>query len=393
MKGRKRTAVLLLAAFLALAISSADDKLAVEATGNPSTTQQEIDEREQEKANLEGQLEDERSNLEGLRGESNTLQGQLSNLNSQLTAVSDRLADLERQIDEKEQDILETQDALAEAREIEARQYSSMVIRARDTYERSETSLVAAILNAGSFAEMVNAADYFQSIAAYEQQKLEEFMENRQLIEDQEARLQADMVELESLKVDVEAEQSRVSGLINQTSNSIAQYAADISDAEQRALAYEAEIKKADEDLEALRKKLAEEIALSQAAANSVWRDISEVSFAEGDRKLLANLIYCEAGGEPYEGKVAVGSVVINRVLSSQFPDTVVGVIYQSRQFSPVGSGRLALALAHDWGAMANCYQAADEAMSGYTNVGQCVFFRTPIEGLTGIRIGGHIFY
>ena len=52
----------------------------------------------------------------------------------------------------------------------------------------------------------------------------------------------------------------------------------------------------------------------SQAAANGTWRDISEVSFAEGDRRLLANLIYCEAGGEPYVGQVAVGSVVINRV-------------------------------------------------------------------------------
>ena len=131
---------------------------------------------------------------------------------------------------------------------------------------------------------------------------------------------------------------------------------------------------------------------LSQLAAASAWRDISEVAFADGDRYLLANLIYCEAGGEPYAGKLAVGSVVINRVLSSVYPDTVVGVIYQRKQFSPVGSGRLALALAENR-ATAACYQAADEAMSGVTNVGNCVYFRTPIEGLTGTSIGGHIFY
>ena len=106
----------------------------------------------------------------------------------------------------------------------------------------------------------------------------------------------------------------------------------------------------------------------------------------------MANLIYCEAGGEPYVGQFAVGSVVINRVLSSQYPDTVVGVIYQNKQFSPVASGRLALALENDR-ATAKCYQAADEAMAGITNVGNCVYFRTPIEGLEGIRIGGHIFY
>ena len=180
--------------------------------------------------------------------------------------------------------------------------------------------------------------------------------------------------------------------MIDQASSSINQYSNQISDAERKALAYEAEIKKKEEDLDYLRQKLAEEIALSQAAANGVWRNISEVAFAEGDRKLLANLIYCEAGGEPYDGQVAVGSVVINRVLSSQFPDTVVGVVYQGGQFSPVASGRLELALAADL-ATDSCYRAADAAMSGVTNVGSCVFFRTPIEGLSGINIGGHVFY
>ena len=120
--------------------------------------------------------------------------------------------------------------------------------------------------------------------------------------------------------------------------------------------------------------------------------DISEVNFAEGDRYLLANLIYCEAGGESFAGQVAVGAVVINRVLSSVYPDSVVGVIYQGGQFSPVASGRLAAALAGG-AATASCYQAADEAMKGNTNVGNCVYFRTPIEGLNGIQIGGHIFY
>ena len=141
-----------------------------------------------------------------------------------------------------------------------------------------------------------------------------------------------------------------------------------------------------------MKKQYEEELAMSRLAQASAKRDISQVTFAEGDRKLLANLIYCEAGAEPYEGKVAVGAVVINRLLSSVYPDTVTGVIYQNRQFSPVGSGRLALALAEDR-ATAACYQAADEAMSGVSNVGNCVYFRTPIEGLTGLSIGGHIFY
>ena len=141
-----------------------------------------------------------------------------------------------------------------------------------------------------------------------------------------------------------------------------------------------------------MQKQLAEEIEKSKLAARSKWRDISEVTFTEEDRYLLANLIYCEAGNQPYAGQVAVGAVVINRVLSSVFPNTVSGVIYQYNQFAPVLDGHLALALAEDRATSA-CYKAADEAMIGYTNVGQCVFFRTPIPGLTGQQIGDHIFY
>ena len=309
-----------------------------------------------------------------------------------MTQVSDNLTSLEQQIYDKVQEIAATQQSLEEAKATEKWQYECMVVRVQLMYERNDTSYLNAILSRASFDEMLNAADVFESIAAYDREKLQEFKDNRALIEEQEALLQSEKVELDHLKVAAEAEKSKVTGLISQTSNSIAKYADQIEDAEQKALEYEAAIKEKEKDLDYLKKKLAEELAMSQSAANATWRDISEVTFADGDLYLLANLIYCEAGGEPYAGKLAVGSVVINRVLSSVYPDTVVGVVYQSRQFSPVGSGRLDLALGANK-ANADCYKAAEEAMSGVTNVGNCVYFRTPVEGLSGINIGGHVFY
>lgn len=389
MKCRKRIAAALVVALLLGGFGSVFEKLNVSAT---STTRQEIEQQEQERNELAQELDKSQNDLQNLQGESNTLERQLGNLNDQLSTVSDNLSDLEQQIKDKEQEIVEAQDALDEAREIEQWQYDSMIIRIRDMYEYGEIGYMDAVLNAGSFSDMVTAADRFERIAAYSQVKLDEFRENRRLIEDWEAVLQSDKAELENLKVQVLAEQNRVNGLISQTSNSIAQYANEISDVERQILEKEEEIRKADENLEALRKRLEQEIAMSQQAANSTWRDISEVTFADTDRYLLANLIYCEAGGEPDEGQLAVGSVVINRVLSSVYPDTVTGVIYQNRQFSPVASGRLALALSENR-ATERCYRAADQAMSGITNVGNCVYFRTPIDGLSGINIGGHVFY
>lgn len=388
MKIRNRVAAVLTMTVLAIALTAANDEMVVGATN----TKDQIEQAQREKDELEGKLEEANDNMEDLRETHSSLKGELNNLKDKLSEVSDNLADLEQQIVVKEQEIADTQAALEEARETEAWQYDCMVIRVREMYERNDTSYLNAIIGAGSLSEMLNVADYFEKIAAYDRKKLDEFKETRKLIEEQEALLQSDRAELENLKVAAEAEQSKVSGLISQTSGAISQYANQISDAEQKALEYEAEIKKKEADLSYLKKKLAEELALSESAANAQWRDISEVKFADGDRKLLANLIYCEAGNQPYDGQLAVGSVVINRVLSSKFPDSVVGVIYQKNQFSPAASGRLELALAANK-ATERCYRAADEAMAGANNIGSCVFFRTPVEGLTGIQIGGHIFY
>ena len=382
MKGLRKLGVLLLAALIAGSIPS--EGIVVEAT----SIQDKINQNQKDKEALEGKLDQKQEELEGLKGEQSTLKGELKNLNKQLTQVSDNLADLEQQIQTKTEEIQVTQANLEDARATEKWQYACMVTRVRDMYERNDTTYMNAILGGKSFGQMLNAADIFERIADYDNQKLDEFKETRHSIEEQEAKLQQEKIELENLKVAAEAEKNKVSGLIGQTSGNIAAYAEQIAEAEEQALAYEKEIKEKENTLEQLKK----ELALSKAAAAGSWRDISEVNFAEGDRYLLANLIYCEAGGEPYEGQLAVGSVVINRVLSGKFPDTVVGVIYQNRQFSPVASGRLELALAANK-ATARCYQAADAAMSGVTNVGNCVFFRTPIEGLTGINIGGHVFY
>lgn len=357
-----------------------------------SNTQNEIDATKENMDELEAIISAHEKELEGMKGEQSALQKRLSELNVELATVSEHLTNLEQQIVEKEADIAVTQQNLADAKALESWQYECMEKRIRYTYERRSESWFTKLLGAGGFAKLLNMSTYVESIVSYDDRMLEELIANREFIESEEARLEKEKLELDILKINAQAEKSKVNELISDVSESIADYADQIADAEAAALEYEKELKKLEENLDYLKKKLAQEIALSQAAANATWRDISQVSFAEGDRYLLANLIYCEAGGEPYEGQVAVGAVVMNRVMSSKFPDTVVGVIYQKRQFSPVASGRLELALAANK-ATPSCYKAADEAMAGVTNVGNCLFFRTPIEGLTGISIGGHIFY
>lgn len=372
--------------------------LAVFMTGIPTgivyatSTQEKLNQAQKDKKETQSQLSETKDNLKNLKEEKNVLEGQLADLNEKLTVVSNNLNELEKQISAKEGEIEITREELEKARETEQVQYESMKARIRFMYERSDYALLETLLGSGSLAEALNKADYVEQVAAYDRKKLNEYEETRRKVQEEEIRLQEEKEELDSLKEQIQAEKKKVNTYVKQTSTSISATASEISNAEAEALAYEAKIKEQEANIEYLKKKLAEEQSLSKLAAQSNWRDISDVQFEESDRYLLANLIYCEAGGEPYAGQLAVGAVVMNRVLSSVYPNTVSGVIYQKYQFSPVGSGRLALAMSKNK-ATASCYKAADEAMAGQTNVGNCVYFRTPIPGLTGIKIGGHIFY
>lgn len=357
-----------------------------------SELEQKLNEAKEEKKETEGKINNSKNELEGLQNTTEGLKGELNTLNNNLTEVSNNLAELEVEITDKNAEIEQTQQELEEARRIEAEQYAAMKKRIQFIYEKQDYVLMETLFSSSHFSDLLNLSNYIESLSAYDRRQLDLFKQTRQDIEDKEATLQTEKEELDRLKADVEAEQSRVSGLVSQTSGKIAGYQSEIKQTEQEMKEYEEQLAQQQASIAEIQKELEEERRLSRLAAQSAWRDISEVTFAEGDRYLLANLIYCEAGNQPYEGQVAVGAVVMNRVMSSVFPDTVVGVIYQNKQFSPVASGRLALALSRD-DATAACYQAADAAMSGQTTVGNCLFFRTPIEGLTGTQIGGHIFY
>ena len=115
------------------------------------------------------------------------------------------------------------------------------------------------------------------------------------------------------------------------------------------------------------------------------------VSASSSDTQLLAAIIECEAGGEPYAGQLAVGAVVMNRVKSGSFPNSISGVVYQSGQFTPASSGKLARVL-NSGKISSSCYQAAAEALAGADNTGGAKYFHAGTSG-SGTVIGTQIFY
>ena len=140
--------------------------------------------------------------------------------------------------------------------------------------------------------------------------------------------------------------------------------------------------------------KAAEEAAQLEAEAQQAAlaaQAAQTAAISAEELKLLANIIYCEAGSESYVGKVAVGNVIMNRVKSASQPNTITEVVYAKGQFSPVRNGSLQRALSSDK-ADAACYQAAIEALAGAQPVGGKLFFRRN-NGRSGQVIGHHVFY
>ena len=97
-------------------------------------------------------------------------------------------------------------------------------------------------------------------------------------------------------------------------------------------------------------------------------------SSSASDLQLMARAINGEARGEPYEGQVAVGAVILNRVKSSQFPNTIAGVIYQSGAFTAVADGQINTPIDEN----STVYKAAQDAMNGWDPTGGCIYYFNP---------------
>lgn len=153
-----------------------------------------------------------------------------------------------------------------------------------------------------------------------------------------------------------------------------------------------------EEELAAIQKAAEEKAAKEAAKAKSNSAQTSSggttqkgaVAATYDDVTLLGALIQCEAGGEPYEGQLAVGAVVMNR-LRAGYGSSIYSVIYQSGQFAPAMSGSLERRLAN--GVSGSCLQAAQEAIGGADNVNGAMYFKRAESGQAGIVICCHVFY
>lgn len=140
--------------------------------------------------------------------------------------------------------------------------------------------------------------------------------------------------------------------------------------------------------------KTLEAMGITAATAKAVAASASAASSHASDVELLARLIHGEARGEPYVGMVAVGAVVLNRVRSSKFPNTIAGVIYQAGAFDAVADGQINLTPNEQ------CRRAARDALNGWDPTGGCLYYYNPATATSKwiwtrevrLNIGDHSF-
>lgn len=376
-------------------------------------TQEEIDRQQEEIDKTQQEINATKSKQQKLEEAKANMEAYLKDLNNQYASINEEIEELNQKIEEKEQEIEKTQAELEEAKEIEAKQYEDMKSRIQYMYENSQASFFAILLEEGSFASALNKANYAASIADYDRKMMENYVAQKEAVEEKEATLQGEKEALDELYASIVEKQDEVSALAKNTSGKIGQHVNDIAAAEaalngkndtlegqKEVLAsLIAEKKKLEASLEAA--KLAEinaslgNVAGVQTTGSDYVR-YGAYSATEEEVTALAVLIHCEAANQGDAGRLAVGAVVMNRIRDPRFAQsTIMSVIRAPGQFSPVTSGRFDLVLQQDLGSVSQaCFDAARRAIAGESNVGNRVFFRTHNNNpaLSGLIIGAHIF-
>ena len=219
----------------------------------------------------------------------------------------------------------------------------------------------------------------------------DEFFAEEEVQQDETAALQAEASKAAQNEIEeVQAAEEAARLEAEAQAKAAAEEAARL-EAEAQAKAAAEEAARLEAEVQAKAAEEAARIAAEAQQAALAVQAAQTAAISAEELKLLANIIYCEAGSESYVGKVAVGNVIMNRVKSASQPNTITEVVYAKGQFSPVRNGSLQRALSSDK-ADAACYQAAIEALAGAQPVGGKLFFRRN-NGRSGQVIGHHVFY
>ncbi len=352
-------------------------------------------------------LSSKATEIENVQKEVQTKEEQLQQLNQEMKTTTDQILKLTQEIVKIENEIQVKEVELKQQKDVQARLYADMKIRIQFMYENGSGSILEKIIESKSIADLINAVEYGNSITNYDRAMLKNYDKVCVQIVDTQKNLKQKQQNVQVAKTECEKKQQALSQSILAAKEEIQLSTSELdqliatAQANEEKLAKEIEKQQQQQWEESQKPKPSEPVKETKPGNSDSGGQTDEPqdpnpgtgtqpSENVTDLNLLAALIECESGGEIYEGKLAVGSVVLNRVESNRFPNTIREVIYQSGQFAPASSGRLELVLIR--GASSSCMNAAKEVLGGVRNV-NCLFFKRNTGDKEGTIIGNHVFY
>ena len=396
-------------------------------------------ENKKKKDAVESEKQDAQKVVDNLQDQADDLGATYNSYNKRLQSVNKEISDTEDAIASTTASISQLEKELEEAKEAEAEQYEGMKTRIQYMYENGTQSLFVSLLESGSMVEFLQKAEYVSAITSYDRKMMNTYAELQTSIQEKSASLSEKKTELSAYNDTLSAKQDELDGLVNDAGSAYSAKKGEVSAAQMSVEEYEAKIQEFRDNEAALEGQaaaaqaaLAQQILAQQpqqqpqqpqqpegenpgetggentGSTESGGADNTgqtpqipsentggSISYSDADLKLMAAIIQAEAGGESYAGQLAVGTVIMNRVKSSLFPNTLSGVIYQKNQFQPVRDGHLALIL--ERGPNESCTNAAKQVLNGYRS-GDWLFFMTKkwadYYGITGYSmIGNHAFF
>ena len=254
---KKRFKYLALVLILGILLGWIPEKTEVGATtdvhANIQQKKEEINKAKEEREKLKSGLSDVKKLVQQLEKSKNSLKDYVKELDGQLTDIGEKIEELKALIQEKEQEIEETQKELEEAIATEEKQYEEMKIRIKFMYEKGDQFYLDMLMGASSFGDMINKAGYVEAISAYDRGKLNEYEENRMLIEVIKEKLEEEEAALQEAKAAVEKEEENLEILIDNKNKEITAY-----ESEQAIKEYEEYIREQDQMIATLEKALKE---------------------------------------------------------------------------------------------------------------------------------------
>lgn len=329
--------------------------------------------------------------LDELQEQKEELTADVQELNDNLQSISDSLTELQTKIDEKNNEIAATQEEIDTLTELAAEQNEAMAKRIQYNYEHGSASFIEVLFAAESFADFINRAEYVVMMHDYDRAQLEEYQTTLVSLEEEQALLETARAELEESLAAQETAREEAESMLADVRDKIAATEEEIASAEEEERQEEAgnagngSTGNGNSDNGTSDTPPSDNNQPDTPPVDNPPPDVSQ-----SDLALLAAIIECEAVGEGYEGKLGVGSVVLNRVDSPYFPNTILEVLYQKNQFSPIRSGKFAKVLAR--GAEPSCVQAAQEVLGGHRNV-DALYFRLNNGQFEGTAIGNIVFF